>query len=404
MAIPAPDSTLAAIQQKVRRLTRSPSQNQLTDTDLQNYINTFVLYDFPEHIRTFNFRTQFSFVCNPFQDVYNLDTASYGANLPIPPSGAMNFPLYDFDNNYLTIHEPLYIAGYQQFYSQSPTQFFGIYPQTNSIGSIGFTGNGSTFSFMGVIQIPLGQPVLLNSGLTNQQITCLIKNNVLFSSIDINGNGVQLVDVPCLDSTTGLPTVWGTLYDPNVMARPNPVLLTSPYLPGTPVTNVPTEIQIAGYTRNYINYQTGAFSITFTNAPGDGQIILSQTIPATVGLPQAMLFYDGQLTLRPVPDQPYTINFEVYIRPTYFMSTAQQPQLQEYWQYIAYGAAKKIFEDRMDMDSVNLIVPEFKKQQNLILRRTIVQNTNERVATIYTEQTSFGAGNGWGWGGGGGTF
>jgi hypothetical protein len=112
------------------------------------------------------------------------------------------------------------------------------------------------------------------------------------------------------------------------------------------------------------------------------------------------LFYDNKFVLRPVPDQPYQINFEAYVRPTYLMAENQVPQLEEWWQYIAYGAAKKIFEDRMDLESVALILPEYKKQETLCLRRTIVQYTNERTATIYTQQTGYNSGfGGWGWGG-----
>jgi hypothetical protein len=109
----------------------------------------------------------------------------------IGATGAPNNPLYDFQNNYLTVHEPLYIAGYQQFYTQSQTQFFGIYPQTNSVASISAVGDGVTTNFSGVIQIPLGQPILLNAGLVNQQVSALLKNHVLFASVDINGNGAQ---------------------------------------------------------------------------------------------------------------------------------------------------------------------------------------------------------------------
>ena len=66
------DSTLTAIQQKVRRLTRSPSEAQLTTAQLNQYINTFVLYDFPEQIRLLNLRTTFSFYTEPYIDVvYN---------------------------------------------------------------------------------------------------------------------------------------------------------------------------------------------------------------------------------------------------------------------------------------------------------------------------------------------
>ncbi len=386
MPVLPPDSTLAAIQTKVRRLTRSPSQAQLTDTDLQNYINTFVVYDFPEHIRTYINRVTFKFWTNPYQDEYYTDTASYGSDAAVPPTSAQFNPLYDFQNKYLTVHGPLYIAGFQSFFSQSREQFFGIYPNVNSINSIGQTGDGVQTQFSGVI---VNQAQQISPNL-NQQGACLLKNNVLFDSVDINNNGLALRDSPILDSITGNPTQYGLMYTPNNPPVNLPLILTAPY---NTDPNFPTT--------NFINYVTGQFTITFPIAPGSGLLINSQTVPQVVSLPQAMLFYDNKIILRPVPDQPYQVNFEAYIAPSYIMATNQSPQLKEYWQYIAYGAAKKIFEDRMDTDSVEAILPEYKKQETLVLRRTIVQYTNDRVATIYTEQTSFGPGSGaWGWGGG----
>lgn len=375
MATPAANSTLAGIQQKVRRLTRSPSEAQLTDLDLNNYINTFVLYDFPEQLRTYNLRIPFTFVCNPFQDVYDTDLYPTGIG-----TFATTNPLYNFQNLYLTVHPPVYIAGFQSFYTQSREQFFSIYPLVNSILSIGAIGDGSTTTFSGVISTPNGAPILINSNLVNQQVSTLLQNNVLFSSIDTNNNGLSLIDVPVIDTLTGNPTTIGNLYTPS----------TVPDLP--PITVL---------SNNNVNYVTGAFTITFPAAPASGVAINSQTVPQIVSRPQAMLFFDNQFTLRPVPDQPYRINFEVYARPTALIATNQSPQLEEWWQYIAYGSAKKILEDRLDIDSVALILPEFKEQEALCLRRTIVQLTNERVATIYTEQTIMGPNNsGWGWGGG----
>lgn len=72
------NSTLAAIQTKVRRLTRTPSTAQLSVADLNEYINTFILYDFPEHLRLFDLRTTFTFTTQPFQDTYPTDVASFG--------------------------------------------------------------------------------------------------------------------------------------------------------------------------------------------------------------------------------------------------------------------------------------------------------------------------------------
>jgi len=47
-------------------------------------------------------------------------------------------------------------------------------------------------------------------------------------------------------------------------------------------------------------------------------------------------------------------------------------------------------------------MPELKNQERLCLRRTNVQYTNERTATIYTDQVGSANGNWGGWGNPGG--
>jgi hypothetical protein len=335
------DSSLTAIEQKVRRLTRSPSESQLSTAELDNYIDTFVLYDFPAHLRLFNLREQFTFYTAPYVDTYTTTTLT------------ANDPLYNFKNKYISVHDPVYVAGYPAFYSQSRTQFFGMYPIVNSIQSIGTTGDGSTRSFSGTLpNVPM------------------LRNNVLFDSIDSTTNALALVDTPISNTI-------GNLSIPNM----------------APTSTTAQDLS------NYVNYVTGEFVITFNTAPGAGQAINCQNVPYVAALPQSLLFFDDTFTLRPVPDQTYRVNFEVYARPTALLITGQ-PQLEEWWQYIAYGAAKKIFEDRMDTDSVAQIMPEFKQQELLVLRRTLVQQTNVRTATIYTEQAGNDGSNGFGgWGG-----
>lgn len=369
-----PGHTLQTIQVKVRRLTRSPSEAQLTTEDLNNYINTFVVYDFPEQLRMFNLRTTYNFWTNPFQDVYPTDINSF--------AGVTTNPLYDFQNRYLTVHDPFYIAGFPAFFSQSRQQFYGIYPLVNSIVNTGFTGDGATTSFTGVITNNTG-PNFTVPTLSNQTST-LLQNNVLFSSLATDLSGLAMVDVPVVNTATGNNLTVGNLY-----------------VPGTQPTTPPTTVDA----NNNINYVTGQYTVTFPQAPGASIPINSQTIPLIVGIPQSVLFYDNQFIVRPIPDQPYQVNFECYVSPTYLMEANSSPQLNEWWQYIAYGAAKKIFEDRMDSESVQAIMPEFKTQERLCLRRTIVQYTNERSATIYTENVTGGVGGyGWGWGSGSGSL
>lgn len=358
---------LNAIMTKVRRLTRTPSTAQLSDADLVEYINTFTIYDFPEQLRTFNFRETFSWTCNPFQDEYPIDI----------DAGAFN-QLRNFKNLYLTIHPPLYIAGFQQMYTQSREQFFGIYPQVRSIASIGPSGDGITTQFTGVINA--NQAIIAPGQVTPNTI---LQRKVLFSSFGTNGNSLAMVDVPLVDPATFQFLPVGNLYQAD----------TQP----TDPLNFPTVLD----PNNNINYVTGQFTVTFPFAPGNQVPIDSQSVPAATGIPQAMLFYDNMFTLRPVPDQPYTIDFEVYRRPfSLNQITNPNPALEEYWQLISYGAARKILQDRMDLESVALVEPEFREQMRLCLRRSIVQYTNDRTATIYTEQSAGAYGSGWFYGGG----
>ena len=365
-------SSLETIQNKVRKLTRAVSENQLSTSDLNDYINTFVLYDFPEHLRLFNLKSTFTFYTLPFVDTYSTTSNP-------------NSPLYNFLNEYITIDKPIFIAGYQSLYSESREQFYSIYPIVNSIASIGYAGDGNEKKFSGVVN---SQQANIPQGST--QFICLLQNNVLFSSIDIYGNGLAMADIPILDSTSGNPTNYGLLYNALTTDVPVPLSLAAPYNTekGFPTTN-------------YINYITGQFTVTFATAPRVGIAINSQTVPVNPTLPQALLFYDGQFIVRPVPDQSYRVDIEVFQQPTALLNENDEPLLSEWWQYIAYGAAVKVLQDRMDLDSVNMIMPEFKKQECLILRRTIVQQTSQRAATVYTEQTQTGAyGSGWYYGGG----
>lgn len=362
MAAVVPDvsySTLANIQTKVRRLTRSLSQNQLSDADLNNYINTFILYDFPEHLRLFNLRETFTFYTKPYVDVYSTNDIT-------------NSDLYNFTNKYLTIHPPVYIAGFPSLYSEDRSLFFGIYPFLNSIASIGVTGDGLVTQFTGTINTQQAN----TSGINGQTIL-LLKNNVLFSSIDSNNNGLAMIDQPLTNNN-----VVGNLYAPGSTA------------PSTTVQD----------TSNYINYLTGQFVVTFSAAPGAGQPINSQTVLQQPSRPQSMLFYDGQFTMRPVPDQAYAVQMEVYARPTQLLENNDIPKLAEWWQYIAYGASVKIFQDRMDLESVQQIYLEFKLQERLCLRRTIVEQTSQRSSTIYTEQNGAAGAYGPGFFYGGGSF
>lgn len=315
------DSTLTAIRTKVRRLTRSPSEAQLTTPQIDEYINTFVLYDFPEHLRLFDLRQTLTFYTQPYVDTYETETVD------------TNDPLYNFKNLYISVHPPVYIAGFQSHYSQSREQFFRIYPKIQFIEQVG-TGNGANVAFSGTLStIPV------------------LQNNVLFDSITTANTGTYVTD----DGAGNL-------------------------------------IDDTGTTAGTIDYVTGVYSFSFSSAPGSAAVVNAQTVPYVASRPAALLFYNNIFTLRPVPDQVYAVNLEVYVRPT-ALAAGNSPQIEQWWQYIAYGAALKVFQDRMDNEGVMSIMPEYTKQEELVLRKTLVENANERTASIYSEMVQWP----WGW-------
>ena len=341
------NATLQAIRTKIRRITRSPSLSQISDSQLDEYINTFILYDFPEHLRLFSLRTLLTFYTQPGVDVYDTNTT-------IPTD-----PLYNFRNKYVAVHPPVYIAGIQSFYTQWRDVFYGYYPQTNTIADTLLRGNNSSGPFTGTIAAP-------HSG-----IPFILQGNVNFNCLDTSGTSMIMVDVPISNTIGNLTQANAPLVPPyDTIQNPN----------------------------NYINYVTGEYVITFPNVTQNLATVWFEGILYQPGKPLCVLYYDDKFTIRPVPDKTYTVQLEVDVRPTELINSTDVPYLEQWWQYIAYGAAKKIFEDRMDMDSVQLIMPEFKQQERLVLRTTLVQQANERTVTIYTQGKNYG----FGWFGSGG--
>ena len=319
------DSTLAAIRTKVRRLTRSPSVAQISNADIDEYVNTFIQYDFPEHLRLFSLHETFTFYTSPDIDSYSTTTA--------PATD----PLFNFRNVYTTINPPVYVAGYQAQFTQSENEFYGWYPRNLDVRTVG-TGDGITTTFTGTLpNVPM------------------LRNLVTFGSQAVNGAGLVMHDVPYSASN-------GNLVVPNTAA---------------PGVLDPT---------NDINYITGVFTVTFAAAPAANADVYAEVRPYQAARPQAILYYDDTFVVRPVPDRVYPITMEVYRRPSELLAANASPELEQWWQYIAAMASKKIFEDRSDYDSVQSLMPLVKEQELLVLRRTIVQQTNERTATIYTGQ------------------
>jgi len=340
------DSSLAAIRLKVRNLTRTPSPQQMPDATIDEYINTFILYDFPSHLSLFDLRKTFVFYTQPNIDSYSSNTVNAAD------------PLYNFNNAILTSADPVYVSGYKMNFTQSREDFFNKWPLIKFRLQVA-TGDGVTTVF---------SDILMNNP--------IIPSNTLFTSIDSTGSATGLASAPWINDITGVQIPIEGLYSTN-----GPI----------PTAPVPVAVPVNPLPLNSINLVTGAYVLSFETAPGEGVPIYAQYASYAPARPITILYYNDTFFLRPVPDMQYDVKIECNVRPTELLDAGDSPDLQQWWQYIAYGAAKKVLEDRTDMETLNILMPEFMKQQQLVLRRTLSQQGDQRASTIYTDQSGLGA-------------
>jgi len=322
-----PDSTLVAIRLKVRRITKAPSSQQITDPQIDSYINTYYMIDFPEELRLKSLFTNYDFTTQANVDEYALPTGSSATG------GADGF---------ISVEPPIYIDGYQSFYSQSQSQFYTLYPKIAVTADLTTATGATNYTFTASAQ--------------TYNVPFLPGELVIFSQ-DSNGNTLSIHAEPQTAPVNDF--VW------NLVGDVDPL--------GT----------------NTVNYVTGDIDLTWNSAPAVGESIQMQYVPYEPSRPLAVLFYNNNFILRPVPDAAYKVSIAAYKTPTSLMNSTDAPEIQQWWQLIAFGAALKIFEDRGDLKSRTEYYPLYDEQLRFALRRTLVQQTNERTATIYTEQTSF---------------
>jgi hypothetical protein len=346
-------NTLSDIITKVRRVTGRPSTAQITDVEIIKYINTFYVYDLPQHLKLISLRYNYEFTTTA------------------------NVAVYDFPTDtYLTAMPPVFIGGYQSYMTQSRENFFRINPQLNFLQQSVYTGDGtdgSTGSYTGqfLSNLPIVPGFKPNPpGAYSDSTTIPIEAKFLKWNVVVSALGTPNAISGIAPSITLVDDGQGNLFDPS---------------------DTSTDPSVA---RGTINYITGAITISlFSAAIPSGNAINVQYVPYEASRPQQAMFFQDQIILYPVPDQAYTVSFEAYKYPASFDIAADgtfngtlHPQLDEWWQLLAYGAADKIFADNADFENMQKFRPLLEEQMTLVLRRTIVQQTSERTATIYTEQ------------------
>jgi len=110
---------LQSIRDKARALVAAPTEFELSTARLDNYINSYYLYDFPQQLRILKLQTVYELPLYPGQNTYT-----------VPWDLFMSFA------------QPCYVAQYETQFYMDRTTFYRAYPIY--LQNIFLLGNGTT--------------------------------------------------------------------------------------------------------------------------------------------------------------------------------------------------------------------------------------------------------------------
>ena len=349
--------TLANAITKTRKLTGSSNSFQVTDTDIVQQMHSFYSYDLPAKFRSLKLKDVYTFTTNVGQDVYPFNSELY-----------------------ITVNQPCYCAKREIKLFNDPWSFYGAnfnWQQYTNFAS----GNGTTGPYSGnTTAFPLAPSVNNDPGTETERNLFFPQSrvqNILITANVIGANGIGQTQNVTDDGQGNLIQIFQTSNGGNQeygWTYYRQYASSTPTVPGNAT----------------INYQTGAITgLVFAEAIPSGTPIQVQYNPKQLSIPLAIMFWQNQFTLTPTPDKGYTVELTCYRQPIQALIAADQtgnPELSEWWEILAVGAAKKIFENRLDSDGVMFIDKMLKERYDIIESRTYAQIGQQRIGTLYTDQ------------------
>lgn len=429
MVSPA-SNTYSDIEQLVRYLTASSSQNALPSSQIQTAVNVFMTQDFPYAIKIDQMRSVYTLYTQPYVDRYPIDV-----------------------NNIQGVRSPFYVDGIQGSYFKDRDQFYNMWPRfptpfqqgvetlsgsitgivqpsnptqitspnhglvTGTVITIENVGgmvqlNGETYSIMVIDSNNFSLNGIDNTGFsaytgggtwTTTSTTFSFTLPGPFLSQEVTIGSINIFGAPISISDDGNGNL--ILLNPNPVVSipplPNPTPATSPApLPGMFNLNTANPGLNRQTTIGTVNYQTGLIEFTLpnSNTVQPGQNLTIRVSQYQTGRPYCLLFWNNELRIRPVPKQIHKCEIEVYLTPVQFMQTTNVPIINQWWQYISYGVSMEILRRRGDFDGVEKLREGFMRQEALVLERQSVEEIGQPNITIFNSTTrgiGFGGGLGY---------
>lgn len=348
---------LQDIIEKIRQVSASGNSDQVTDEKIIKYINSFYLYDLPNEFRNLKLKDVYT-----FNTIQNVDT----------------YP-FDFDK-WESIETPAFCGKMPMVLFQDHASFYGYNWNSQQLFNFAL-GDGSTGPYSGSV--------------TNFPITASVNNN-------------PIADTK-LSSTQIFPGGYPPTFTENTISRIQNILISA----NTTTSSLHVTDDGAGnligdcVAGGSINYLTGVISnLTFTTPVPNGNNITIQYLQSVQGQPFVMLFFQNQFILRPIPDQAYTVEVTAYRRPSQALlgtTSSESPNLNgrpeqlDWWELIAFGVAKKLYQDRLDDAGVMQMQKYFDEKLSDCNTRTYAQLGKRQSKTIFRDETKNQIGQNFNW-------
>lgn len=379
-----------------RRIVKTSSNDNVSDSLIIDYINRFWIMDVDARIQLFDLKTTYQFQTQIGYDQYNMPL--YKVQTEPDNQKISYYPMYQ------GFMDPIFINGIQVPFYTSKSLFFNIWPnvvQQMNVVAIGDGTDNYTFTF------PIGPN---NANPINTPVQYILRGHVDVNGVVAIANAAALdpdyLDPPIVTNVQAAITIPSA---PVANVFPA-VYLTTNLDDGTSIVvsdsgqflsgdqnfgllmnqgKAPTGNTIlnGGYstTLNTINYFTGEVNVTFPSNVPAGVNINAQCFLFQTGLPRGVLYNNNTITLRSPPDRQYLVQMDAYLTPSAYLATTNTVTFAYMCEYIARGAARKYLSDVGDVEQFQFYEPLFKEQEMLVWKRSQRQFTSTRTPTIYSQ-------------------
>ena len=431
------DSTVSFIRRKVRRLTASAGESALTTADIDQYVNNFYNNDFPYGIKIDQMRSVYTFYTQPYIDRYPLDVNfNQGIRAPLYVEGILG-TLFKDRTQFFNLW-PRWPTKFQQGNDTISGDITGIAQPTNPTQITSVAHNLTTGAVVTITGV--GGMTQLNSGVFT--ITVINANTFSLDGIDntaygayTSGGSWSTID-QSFSFTIAAPFLSKEVVIGGVDSFDNAIVINDDgegnlqYItPNLRVTIPPyTDVYTAGNapTASYVGKPIPGMHNQNTLNPGLNKFVNIGTVdyvsgqidfvlPSGVSLaagtlltvwvsqyqpgrPYCLLFWNNELTIRPVPKLVHKVEIEAYLTPVQFMLSTDNPILNQWAQYLAYGAAMEILRDRQDFDGVENLREGMMRQEALVLERQGIEEIGVPNYQLFNSTQPYSVYGGWGQG------